>query len=367
MAQHLLNYLASWRTDQMAATRLDVLTTPLMTFLARTAYSETDANPSHLLAAEYDDPVKLEDHLLGSLIPAVYRPETRPPWNAQQIQRWLAFLAVHIGTLGTRDIAWWQLNQAIPNVLRRMTALAVGLVGGLTVTIVGHAYGHMGALGAELIGGGVGLIVGLRPQRWGAGEPRAVQRLTMRRFAAWFIGWLGYGLWLGVIALRSGPLDRLEFALGFGLIGGFVGGFGLARSGEIDPGLIIGPAATLRADIGAVLKVWLVIGMGFVLGHGLVFTGSLSLGLGFGLTYMLGLGFIFGFSDPASARFVLTCGWLALRRTMPRRTLTFLNDANSRGVLRRAGSVYQFRHDRLRQYLVDNSAQARHGRPLSQN
>jgi len=51
-------------------------------------------------------------------------------------------------------------------------------------------------------------------------------------------------------------------------------------------------------------------------------------------------------------RFCLARVWMAGRRQMPLRCLTFLEDAHRRGVLRQVGAVYQFRHLRLQEHLA---------------
>ena len=44
--------------------------------------------------------------------------------------------------------------------------------------------------------------------------------------------------------------------------------------------------------------------------------------------------------------------WLALHHQLPWRLMSFLDDAHSRGVLRQAGTVYQFRHIELQRRLA---------------
>ncbi len=44
--------------------------------------------------------------------------------------------------------------------------------------------------------------------------------------------------------------------------------------------------------------------------------------------------------------------WLPLTGELPWRLLSFLDEANERGILRRAGPAYEFRHIRLQQYLA---------------
>jgi hypothetical protein len=51
--------------------------------------------------------------------------------------------------------------------------------------------------------------------------------------------------------------------------------------------------------------------------------------------------------------------WLALRGDLPWRLIAFLDDAYNLGVLRRSGTVHQFRHAALQQRLAISSAQPR--------
>ncbi|WP_051852367.1 hypothetical protein [Streptomyces aureocirculatus] len=44
--------------------------------------------------------------------------------------------------------------------------------------------------------------------------------------------------------------------------------------------------------------------------------------------------------------------WLALTRRLPWRIMTFLDEAHRRGVLRRSGAHYEFRHLRMQQRLA---------------
>lgn len=122
------------------------MSTPLMTALARVAYSETTANPAELLDERLNERSDIEEHLLDRLVPAAYademRADSRPcRWTSTQAQNWLQFLANHLDRLGSRDLLWWQIDQAVP---RRTIAMMAGLVGGL-------AYGIAGGLVYELL------------------------------------------------------------------------------------------------------------------------------------------------------------------------------------------------------------------------
>jgi hypothetical protein len=104
-----------------------VLTTPLMVTLARTVYSDTpERSPAMLLDDDrFGTTHALEDHLLGSFVPSVYRERTGSGrWDPGRAQDWLGFLAGHLHRLGTRDLAWWELGTAVRRPVRA-TLIAV--------------------------------------------------------------------------------------------------------------------------------------------------------------------------------------------------------------------------------------------------
>ena len=70
---------------------------------------------------------------------------------------------------------------------------------------------------------------------------------------------------------------------------------------------------------------------------------------------ILGVGAGVGFLLLAGAWgrwFILVRFWLCLRRQVPWRVGTFLEDAHRRGALRQSGAVYQFRHVRIQHHLA---------------
>lgn len=126
---------------------LEVLSTPLMASLARSVYSDTAADPTILLNGNFADCYEIEAHLLDGFIPAAFAgPVTigsrQQQRSAQDAERWLSFLARHLDLLGTRDLEWWRLQNAVPPPVRW---LALGLVVWL----------YLGA-GSEILGGGPG-------------------------------------------------------------------------------------------------------------------------------------------------------------------------------------------------------------------
>jgi hypothetical protein len=72
----------------------------------------------------------------------------------------------------------------------------------------------------------------------------------------------------------------------------------------------------------------------------------LSLGLAAGALFGLAIGLTTALSRSWGA-YLLSRAWLALRGHTPLRLNRFLEDAHRRGVLRQAGTIYQFRHARL--------------------
>ncbi len=96
------------------------LTTPLMVGLARAIYSPrpgelagTLRDPAEPRSPALADRNAVESLLFDAFIPAAYR--DRSGGKAQDAERWLTFLARHLDhEIGGSDIAWWQLQRALP-------------------------------------------------------------------------------------------------------------------------------------------------------------------------------------------------------------------------------------------------------------
>ncbi|MFD0891848.1 hypothetical protein ACFQ08_45465, partial [Streptosporangium algeriense] len=72
---------------------------------------------------------------------------------------------------------------------------------------------------------------------------------------------------------------------------------------------------------------------------------------------VFGLGYAFadnlmGLATSVWGRYVVAKTWLALLGRLPWRFMNFLDDTHRRGLLRRVGAVYQFRHVRFQEYLL---------------
>ncbi|MFF5480934.1 NACHT domain-containing protein [Streptomyces sp. NPDC012935] len=353
------------------------LATPLALFLARTIYNPRPGafpgapqapRPDELCdTTAYPDHAAINARLFQAFIPAAYTPhQPNPPrWTAHQAHKTLAFLArlQHNQRAGSPDVAWWELSSAIP---RRTRLLAFGLVAAITIglmsgLIIGFFAGHTEGLEIGLAAGlttgfALGLVAGLMGALIAGPEGPDTPRTGLRLSA-------------------SGSLPGLVSGLVFGLVGGLTTGLATGLAGGLAVGLLTGPTfglETNRADVASSpsphallisdrrshLAHALMIGImvGGVLGVVLGFTDGLMLGLTIGLTVVLcalAVGGTTRLGATAWGNFIVARAYLAVRHNTPWYLLAFLHDAHEhRGVLRRVGSVYQFRHIDLQRHLA---------------
>jgi hypothetical protein len=159
---------------------------------------------------------------------------------------------------------------------------------------------------------------------------------------------LAIGLTIGLaFKLMTGLAGWLLAGTIIGVVFGSVTGFDKrAKSSEI---------LDIRLTIRDNRTLFLALGLGptlaFGLGFGIAFaptagiTAGLYVGGAFGLFGIVGHGRTWFWF--CVARF-----WLAATGRLPWRLMRFLDDAYHRGVLRRVGAAYQFRHARLQDYLA---------------
>ncbi|WP_406365174.1 helix-turn-helix domain-containing protein [Streptomyces sp. NBC_01546] len=433
--------LEALRTQDTPAGRnlARVLSTPLMVILARTIYSEaSDIDPADLLdTTRFPTEHSLEEHLLASFVPTVYRrrapvrstgghPRRQPDRDPEQVHRWLGYLAHHLARLNDldrQDLAWWRIGDSLRPSTR---VIAVALTCTLSITVaewcvglfvhylgggIAAAFGKVlvdGALMGPIAGLAFGCVYGLM-QRFGttAFKPARVQlrlrlrlpatdirthvgRGPMRTFTSRFVAGLLGGFVMGAgcacattlervlynqIPLTSGTLieGTLINVLGYGLIFGSAAGLAYGLLAVLEAPLDIASAATpaglLSANRATVSRQVLVlvpaVTLAIALG-GLLFValmqnivGPLSWKLldGFFIGAVGGLGGAFSYALAFTAWgqwVILTRVWLPLTGKLPWDTVAFLDDAYRRGVLRRTGAVYQFRHSRLQHHLGDS-------------
>ena len=335
------------------------LVTPLMVGLTRTIYHPRPGERT----AELRDPAELcrlqdqaavEAHLFDAFIPAAYRSRSPGRWDTRQAETWLVFLARHLETtIGGPDLAWWQLAKAGPSASLKLAAgLAAAVAAGVTTALV---TGHAAGLAAGFLfgfGGVVGSAVAAATKK----NPRPSQGKGQRFTAAYVILWYALGLALFPIGLRFGNWLWLIFPA--------VQLFGLVIDFKIMPraaprlNKLASPRGVLARDRAATLYMAVFFGFFFVVLFGViagiivwVLVGPVP-GFVFGFAFPNYLGLYSSLSYTAWPSYVLVRGWLALHRRLPWSLMDFLADAHQRGVLRQAGSVYQFRHIDLQHWLA---------------
>ncbi|MEU6130637.1 NTPase [Saccharopolyspora sp. NPDC047091] len=317
-----------------------------------------------------------------------------------------------------QDLAWWKIAHDLP---RRTRMLVVALVTGVAVGAVvflGHWFLYVaggsgvaeslvaaaadGVLNGAVAGAGFGLAHGaglvirraaVQPShvrlrfRRGPRRPdsRSLRTIATRAAVALLLG-TAFGFCCGFVpglvragltgapVLPTAVVDGLLFAAMFGLGAGLVLFLAALFDAPIDISAAASPEALLAANRRAALFQLLLFGPVFGLSVGvsgylvvdllsgrlwgleLVWTWLSSLNFGVLGGVGGGLGAILAWS--AWGEWVVFGRiWLPLRGRLPWRPIAFLTDAHERGVLRRHGPVYQFRHALLRTHLEDPRAE----------
>ncbi|MEW9530169.1 NACHT domain-containing protein [Microbispora sp. NPDC049125] len=383
------------------------LSTPLVLWLLGKVYIETRADPARLCdAARFPTADAVTEHLLDNLVQATFAaipPEQdtadphdhdhpfrpRREWNPDDAKRWLSFIAHHMSAGDTRDFRWWHLHRAVS---RRWSILVggvtVGLTVGVTVGLISDAVvalrsPHEGSLRDALLfglaGGPVGGLVGgltggfiLERMKGSSLEPAYANlklRGQLRKVAEHFA--LGLVIVLPVGMLAAFALWRVagigsktgDFVL-YGLVVGAVGGLTLGLNGWVTTPLTSArpqaPLITLQRDLQLVYGRSLTFGVALGLAFGFAGTlvngfsglpGGVAAGVAFGVAGGVVFTLTFGFTGASSIYFVAV-SMLRLRRRVPRRLMSLLEDAHRVGLLRQAGPVYQFRHAKLQDRLA---------------
>ncbi|MGH3829204.1 MAG: trypsin-like peptidase domain-containing protein [Pseudonocardiaceae bacterium] len=401
------------------------LTSPLMVSLARTVYAAPTSDPSELL--DFANKAAVEHHLLEAFIPAAYHQTPPAPgtpstpeqvrYPPEQARRWLTFLARHLDTLATPDLAWWQL---VDTISRTTCGISVGLTVGLVFGFAGFVSGS-GIPGSTYrleSGLEMGLVFGLATGlSYGVSKRPAPLRVETRfqeklalllsRFVIGFA--IGVGVGFGV-ALPYGAALTIGVAFGFAFAAPVCLDIPAKVAQVSSPGVVLkqdraavflfGLILTLPIGLIDGLVVWFPSGPAFGVFDGVeaLLSGTLVGGVAGGVLggrmygrvgrYVFAIvgavtdGFLFDPNDTvphpiiglvSGVIFGLACGcvgvlsrawgayavsriWLALRGDVPWRLMRFLDDAHHRGVLRQSGAVYQFRHSRLQDHLAHDRA-----------
>ena len=287
-----------------------LLTTPLMAYLARVAYNPSlgsaehtalslrqggrSSDPTHdserrsqpgerhppaghpvdlLNRSRFPTPAALQAHLLDAFIPAAYgrqRPlpqvpatrssRTRSSWTLEQAAHFLTYLARDLEhrQQGTTDFRWWDLPDAAPRMLL-----------GAVVGIVAVPAGVMMPFGAWLgVGMVVGVVVAVIGRRW---SPPT--RSFNRGLAGGLIGSLlgsAFGLGMRAALGIESPAGYVVSGLALGLVPGFLGGFRAGLAGGIAASFVgafvgepqMGDSAPLVNSIGFAITAACVVTLG---------------------------------------------------------------------------------------------------------
>ncbi|MCX2729802.1 NTPase [Saccharopolyspora sp. NFXS83] len=334
-------------------------------------------------------------------------------WNPENVEHWLGRLARHLQRLGdTQDLAWWEISGTMH---RRSRALVIALVTGLIIflamslmngTIFLWAGADIGdalrtSMTSGLISGvvagtafgiayGTALVINrartepsrmrlpLRGRR--GAQPRSGRRIATRTAVASLLG-LGFGFMSGsgtrlLLAWLENPLhlaslwvDGVLYAIMYGTGAAVVFGTAAVLEAPIKTESTADPISLLRSNRATTLHMLLIFGPAFGAAVGLSGSALVTLfdGNFWGIplywdvaatiqyaavgTVGGGLSAALGFTAWGEW-LVFGRLWLPLTGRLPWRTVAFLQDAHELGVLRTHGSVYQFRHGRLRDHLA---------------
>jgi hypothetical protein len=337
------------------------LSTPLMVGLARIIYNprpgEQPRNlrePAELCNPGLADRAAVESHLFDAFVPAAYRFAKGGRWTAEEAEKWLVFLAEKLGTIET-DLAPWRTDLFRPerdtNAYRYPKLLIPWPLAGFMVATIGAIAGvltgrvslmHASVAASIAIGLGVFgcLVIGMIIAWWRTYDPEELWAVFLGASRVPDYSPPAYEH-VAAAASPSADLARCRNADLVDLLT-FLPAFFLACAG---PGGIAGFLA-----------------------------GSLAGGLVGGLVGVL-IGVLL-YRRIASRNF----WWLtytrvrvrlALRRQLPWALMSFLGDAHRKGVLRQAGTAYQFRHLELQRRLATRPKgprqvrQARHTTAMS--
>ncbi|WP_433544329.1 helix-turn-helix domain-containing protein (plasmid) [Streptomyces sp. CA-294286] len=337
---------------------------------------------------------------------------TRTPYeDPAQAERWLGHLAHHLVRFDRerQDLAWWQLGDSLS---RSRRTLAVALATALCVTLSDWLVGLLlrpldlaelllqGCLVGPAAGLAFGSVHALADRASGGAGPEPTRvRLTLsatrdglgRSPLRTFVVRFGHGLFGGAVmgigcacaltvgrTLAAGAsfldarlvegtlINMVVFALIFGSAAGLVFGLVAMLEAPVDVTAAATPVGLLLANRTTVVRQVLLLAPAFALT--IAFGGRLvvvllqgALGpLHWELEDGLFVGGVGGLGGAAAYVLAFTAWgqwllfarlWLPLTGRLPWNPAAFLDDAYRRGVLRRTGAVYQFRHVRLQHHL----------------
>ncbi|KAA2252256.1 hypothetical protein F0L68_36605 [Solihabitans fulvus] len=351
--QRFLDHLAAGPSEAVTTT----FRTPLVVSLLRSVYEDPHREPTELL-----DPVRfptvgsIENHLLDAIIPTAfedgptYLDPQRPPsrrWSRKKAERWLTFLAA------TMTEAWTTV----------IGAVAMGLAAGFMTRPF--------------------LPKGDPRKFIDEGDEKEIEDDKPWLIVLWLligvpVAWLGVLFFIWLIGGKLAPVDlysasiprpgehyetKIDFTwkfifgtTGLTLLTAGLGALFLfrpyltavpdatkGRPGKVAIGQAIRAAAVTSVLVGALFAVSF-LGMTVILG-------ASDFGIGLATLTALAVALL-TYCQTSFGAYFRASRQLAMIGRLPWRLNAFLEDAHQAGVLRQAGTVYQFRHARLRDRLA---------------
>ncbi|MGW0522309.1 NACHT domain-containing protein [Crossiella sp. NPDC003009] len=342
------------------------LSTPLMVSLARTVYAEPGTEPAELLALP--DREAVQRHLLEAFVPSLY-PERDSRYPVADVVEWLTVLACYLGHWEINGIAWWELHYALPRFRSWLLRLLhpVVPVGGLLGLAAGVAAEHWLELWPVwLPATAAGLLLGLPAgRRWGPADPKPVSDRGIRAArrsalvpALLVTALMALGIFVSLPQFLRASLSAIAWPAGLivVIVAAVIWAFSYGdHLGDQPLDFDREPAELVRADRRYARSQLLQLVVPGLLG-GILAVGGLS-GTARPIVGVTGLLLAYlclcWRLRYASATFALTRWLMAADRLLPRDLLDFLHDAHQRGVLRRVGPFYEFRHILLQVHLAE--------------
>ncbi|MGO1052042.1 NACHT domain-containing protein [Crossiella sp. CA198] len=324
-----------------------VLATPLMLSLARTLYADPATDPADLLRLPHR--TAIEHHLLDGLIPTLYRDGGH---HSDDVERWMIFLARYQDRWNIVGIDWWDLHFALPPLrswLLRLLHPLVGLGAMLGLVLGVWSADWLDGTPRAVLGATLGAAAGLVATWWATPRfPNPVSRAGLRRARRRALAWaiataVAIGVVLFVLPMRQAAEPGTRALIIVVLVVFLAALVGLTRYGIVMGDMPVDfdrePQAVLRADRSYARSQHLVLVLFGLLG--LAIAGQQAGPAGVVVLAFTCLTLRLRF---ASASFTLTRWLLALDGSLPRDLLAFLHEAHQRGLLRRSGPGYEFRH-----------------------
>lgn len=365
----------------------ETLTAPLMLDMARVVYESPDTDPAKLADRRcFPSPAALRSHLLDCYVRSEYRRRGAPlgegerfaprrrPYPPQAAERWLSFLARHLSQSRTTQLLWWRLPDSVAlldsTAPARLANPQLGpkvLLAGLLALLVGAPLSTLGILGICCFFGWIGSAAAqmLSPRSESDGGLGGLlwQIIDTYQGVDLFVVWLrltpviataqllGLAGWLtSKTAENQDPIGTVQdelrgdmklFAARTAATGLVMFLLGMSASMWLEPQRSVA-SFLLSAGMEPPFDAWL---------RSLHDAPGLLVGLWGSALLTLTVAIVLA-QRSAWGLLLQAAVWLALTRRLPWRPLRFLEDAQSRGVLRRNGSIYEFRHALLQRHLA---------------